>query len=237
MNSKKAVTLLLLVLLAAFAVVPVRAQEPTPPPFNPDNWQTGFGGFEIGTLPGATDDYTGAGAAPDIWGGGAIGVFTCAYYQNGVASGDFPQWQGGTGFYLSDIRGPIAPGGSKTWSDIYLWDQSYALSTPGQISFPIESDWDSTPMGYTAHIVLDQVPTSVNWTGPTDFWVDIGQAAGQDVSITLPIATLTDPSQVLTQGTEMHITVYAPVPEPSSALPLFGGLIGMVGFALRRRKL
>ncbi len=234
MNCNKAVTLLLSVLLIALVVSPACAQEPNPnpPAYNPNAWETGFGGFVIGA--GATDDYNGTGATP-----GNVSVntiYTCAYYQNGVASGDFPVWEGPTGFYPGDFRGPIPAGGSKTWSDIYLWDQNYPLSTPGQDSFGIYSPWSSCPMGCTAHIVLDQIPASVNWTGPTDFWVDLSQTAGKGVYITLPIATLTDPSQVLTQGTEMSITVYAPVPEPSSALPLVGGMIGMMGFPLRRRK-
>lgn len=194
-------------------------------------------GIEVGTLPGATDDYNGAGTSPDavIY---TPGVFAYSYYQNGVAPGDFPVWEGPTGFYSDNWRGPITPGGSKTWSDIYLFALGNNPGTPGQVAFAITSeDMSRVPWGYTAHIVLDQIPASANWTGPTDFWIDLSQTAGQNVFVTLPIATLADPSQVLTQGTEMSITVYAPVPEPSSFLPLIGGMIGMASFALRRRQL
>ncbi len=239
MNNKQAMNVLALVLLAAFVATSACAQE-QPPPLNPYSWETDFGGFGIGTGPGATDSFDGANNTwANLWAGdmtGDIGVFTCAYYENNVAPGAFPVWQGQTGFYVADFRGPIAPGGSKTWSDIYLWDQNYPLTTPGQFNFGIVSDWDATPSGYTAEIVLDQIPASADWTGPTDFRVDLSQTAGRYAFITLPIATLSDPSQILTQATEMSITVYAPVPEPSSALPLVVGAIGMAGLALRRRR-
>ncbi len=229
-------------LFAAFVAAPACAQE-QPPPLDPDNWQTTFGaaasagglGFELGTTPQATDANDGAGETPlDPTTGNSL--FTLAYYQNGVAPGSFPTWEGPTGFYSDVLMGPIAPGCSKTWCDIYMWAQGYTPPTPGQIPFGIYSDWDSTPSGYTAEIVLDQIPASANWTGPTDFRVDLSQTAGRYTFITLPIATLSDPSQVLTQGTEMSITIYAPVPEPSSLLALGFGLAPLAGLALRRRR-
>ncbi len=243
MNSKRVVNILVLVFLVSFAVRSAYAQAP-PPPLNPDNWQTSFGalggagglGFVLGTGPGLTDDYEGAGESPVSILPNTPSLLTLAYYQNGVAPGSFPTWEGPTGFYSGDLMGPIAPGGSKTWCDIYMWAQDYTPSTPGQTSFGAISNWPVTPTGYTAEISLVHIPASANWTGPTDFWINLSQTDGQDVLITLPIATLSDPSQILTQATEMSITVYAPVPEPSSALPLVVGAIGMAGLALRRRR-
>ena len=241
MNSKQSAIILALVLLAASVIVAAYADEPPPPPLDPYNWQAWFGpyapnysggGIAIGTYPGARDDYDGVGAMPVQLAPHCVQALF--YYQNGVAPGDFPVWMGETGFYPGDVRGPIPAGGSKTWYDIYLLGQDY---NSGQVAFAIASSWDNAPRGYTAHLVLDQIPVSANWDGPTDFWIDLSETAGRNVYITLPIATVTDPLLAIQQGTKMHITVYAAqVPEPSSLSFLSLALAGVGIGAVRRRR-
>ena len=153
--------------------------------------------------------------------GGGSGIALLHYRQEG------PGWSGPEGFYLEDYESPIPAGASHTWSNIYLWAQDYAV--PGgtaDIRFGLEFPYP--PPGYTAHLVLDYVPESLEWTGQTDFWLDLTQGS----VITLPVLEVSDGLQ----GTRMHLTVYAPVPEPSSLIALAGGLAGLGGLTLRRRR-
>ena len=84
------------------------------------------------------------------------------------------------------------------------------------------------PPGYTAHLVLDYVPEALHWTGQTDFLLDLTQWS----VLTLPVLEVADPLQ----GTQMHLAVYAPVPEPSSLSFLSLALAGFgIGVVRRRR--
>ena len=85
------------------------------------------------------------------------------------------------------------------------------------------------PAGYRAHLVLDYIPASCSWAGPTDIWINDLSANN---TFALPIPVVTDPLQ----GTQFHIDVYAPVPEPSSLAALICGLVGVGGVVVRRRR-
>jgi hypothetical protein len=170
-----------------------------------------------GAWPGSADGYDGQPLA-SLYGTQGVGVLL--YRQNG------PEWAGPTGFYSQDYESPIPPGGSKRWWNIYLWCQNYSAPAD-RVEFLIGPEGPGPVPGYTARLVLDYVPPVCNWTGPTSFDLDMTRSYG----LTLPVATVQDPLQ----GTRMHLTVYAPIPEPASLVALAGGL-AVLGLRGRRRR-
>ena len=221
------ITLSCLLLLAGFSVS-ASAQAA-------DHWYllvkaTGSGaviGSTIGMDPRAKDGYDGDPADGDLSlhpDPASAGVWLLYYRIQG------PDWIGTTGLYDGDMElTPVPPGGSKTWSEFYLWAQNRApisanlVMVKPQFSLP-------PPSGYRAHLVLDYVPVSCNWTGGPDVWINDLSANN---TFALPIPLVTDPLQ----GTQFHIDVYAPaVPEPSSLAALLCGLVGVGGIVVRRRR-
>lgn len=171
-------------------------------------------GFAARTAPGATDENpggTGVVISPQ-----EVGIFTVQHRASG--------------FFASEVKAPIPPGGNKTWSNIYLWAQNYDVGPAARVPFEvwIFNEFPPFPTGYTAHLVLDYLPAETQWTGPMDWWLDLNVYN----EVTMPIATVTNPLD----GVRMHITVYAPVPEPGSLVALLAGLTGLGGVALRRRR-
>ena len=183
-------------------------------------------GSGIGISPNAKDGYDGKPTDGDLSlhpDPSASGILPPVLLRPG------PDWVGATGFYAGDRDyTPIPPGGSKTWSSFYLWAQNFTPTAANIIgvhpSFSL-----IPPAGYRGHLVLDYVPASCNWTGPMDIWVNDLTAVN---TFALPIPVVTDPLQ----GTQFHIDVYAPVPEPSSLATLICGLVGMGGVVVRRRR-
>lgn len=174
----------------------------------------GGGGLRIGAYPWAQDGYDG-GSPVDLQGIGSAFLFL--YRQNG------PGWTGPTGFYAGDLEAPIPLGGSKTWSDMYLWAQGYTL--PGN-TITVWINNVNRPFTLLGRLVIDYVPESLGWTGPMEYDLDMNQ----DYTIPLPVATVTDPLR----GTRMHITVTY-VPEPCSLVALGMGLVGLAAHRGRRR--
>jgi len=211
-------------LLLASTVVTVQADSS-------DRWCVALGpmnmgglGISLGVTPDGTDNPNGVGAlALNL--SGKAGGFCLERRENGV--GD---WVGETGFYGSDYRAPLLPGQSKRWGNLYLWAQNYTPSGNAVFLNPQFGTRYVPPAGYRAHLVLDYVPDSCNWTGkPMDIWINDLSA---DNTFALPIPVVTDPLQ----GTQFHIDVYAPVPEPSSLAALLCGLAGAGGVVMRRRR-
>ena len=180
------------------------------------DWHASIAG--IGVYPGAHEGYDGFPLVVPPPSSAAI--YVLLHRQTG------PGWTGPTGFYASDPEPPIPTGGSHTWWDIYAWAQNYTPDPPDRFVLAIDSSPDRyPPAGFTGHLVLDQVPESANWTGPMDYWLDLSVRS----EITLPLAIVTDPLQ----GTRTHLTVYAPIPEPSSLAGLGFALAG-VGIRVAR---
>jgi hypothetical protein len=191
------------------------------------SWEVPFGHGETGgdgCRIGAGDSLTGDIYVPMTVYPEEVGVFTMEYMRNGA---DFP---GATGLYSAAYTPPIAPGGSRTWSDIYLWAQNYNPNTANRIPLIVGTGDDlDRPTGYVGHLVLDYVPTACSWNGPMDFWLDLGA----NYTLTMPIITTSDPLQ----GTRFHFTVYAPpVPEPCSFAALALGAVPLAGLLRRRRR-
>jgi len=183
-------------------------------------------GTSISIDPRAKDGYDGDPADgdlsihPDL---ASKGVWLLYYRVQG------PDWTGATGFYGEESElTPVPPGGSKTWYEFYLWSQNYTPTTADLVVVAPDSLSLAPPAGYRAHLVLDYVPDSCNWSGPTDVWIN---DLTTTTTFALPIPVVTDPLQ----GTQFHIDVYAPVPEPSSLAALACGLVAVGGVVLRRR--
>jgi len=214
--------ILFAVILLGTVSVPAAAQTP-------DYWRVGavpayvpiVGLIDIGVKPRAKEGWDGQ-LPEDPYLPGRSGVAILLYRQNG------PGWAGPTGFYYYDYEPPIPWGGSRTWWDIYLWSQNYAVSG-NEVVIDFGAEWPA-PVGYTARLVIDRVPESLAWTGPMEFNLRIDNWWGFN-PLTLPVAEVTDPLQ----GTRMHLTVYA-VPEPSSFIALGFAVIGLGGVGLRRRR-
>jgi hypothetical protein len=179
------------------------------------------GGPKLGVRPDATDGYDGqpVGDMTQVY----YGTFAALYRQTG------PDWSGPTGF-CSDFMAPIPPGTSKTWNDIYLWSWNWTPVQNNLVGIGFTS-FNFAPDGYWAELVIDYVPPSLNYTGPTVFAFNLNPHLSHGIGY-FPVQIVSDPTDP-TQVTRMHLTVYAP--EPSSAAAILAGLAGF-GAVLRRRR-
>ena len=206
------ISLLLLVYIIALAVTPVFA--------------VGFGIYSVGGIAVsaggiATDGYDGTpfDMRASIQSGH---IYMGSYHENGLG------WSGLTGFYTMDTRAGVPLGSNTIWDPIYLWAQDSSqigdrlLTTTEPEAYPAP--------GWRLVLTLDYVPESLNWTGPWQYEFLLDNPDLQ--FFTLPVPTVSNPFD----GVRMHLTAYAPIPEPGSLLALLlciGGFGGMI--KLRKR--
>lgn len=191
---------------------------------SPQLWDILIGdgtGTVVGVAPWGWDE-TWTGSDP-VWRPEWVGVYVALYREDGQ------NWNGPTGLFPSSYyRTPIPPGGTRTWSGFYLWSQNFAPGPDYLIDVgPLGEEGSPPPTGYVGQLVLDQVPASCNYIGPTEFWLDLTAKYW----LRLPIPVVADP--LAEPVTIFHLTVYTP--EPSSLLALTAG-IGGLGLGLMRRR-
>lgn len=129
-------------------------------------------------------------------------------------------WNGPTEIYDSDCRAYLQPGKTDIIGDIYLW--AGTAVAPRDLQLWINHYWLDAGLTYTLRLV--QIPVGITYTGPTQWGLGHG-------TISLPFFATDD----FSQGYMFQAEITA-VPEPSSLLALAGGMAGLGGFALKRRK-
>lgn len=166
---------------------------------------------------------TGATGASDDSSGGDIQLGQYSYdkplYVAFYKSYGVEGWNAANGFYVCDSRAALLAGQVKT-EDIYVWAapgtsaESILLNAGG-------GGYDNSYVVYALKLV--STPSGITYTGPTQ-WTTAA-------NITLPFYSTANGLA----GYHFQAQ-FAPVPEPSSILALVGGLAGLGGFALRRRR-
>lgn len=130
-------------------------------------------------------------------------------------------WLGDMGFYASDLRAALTPSESKTWT-FYVW--AVPGTTPSDRWFT-GSLWTSDPANLNAVLEYIQKPAGIDG-GPA-----VGTTWNAGLDILLPFYSTSDGQTGY--GFRLTLTM---VPEPSSLLALAGGMAGLGGLALRRKR-
>jgi hypothetical protein len=131
-------------------------------------------------------------------------------------------WDGTTGWYTGDIRDNLSPGANTTVDGIYMWA---VTGTEGQdMHLRLTMAWLYPSENGRLRLSLVSIPQGVDYTGPTTW-------GPETTEITLPLYSTDDG----TTGYKFQMNVFA-VPEPSSLIALAGGLAGLGGMALRRKR-
>jgi hypothetical protein len=141
-----------------------------------------------------------------------------SYQVNGVDG-----WDGNTGFYGIDMRAPLAPGQSKTWL-LYLWATEGTTASDIGVAAHLDVDADSS---LQSRLELVQKPAGLAG-GPAVGTVWTTSHTGD---IYLPRYKTSN--GLNGYGFNLTLTM---VPEPSSILALAGGIAGLGGLSLRRRR-
>lgn len=131
-------------------------------------------------------------------------------------------WEGDTGFYSRDYRAPLAIGETKEWM-VYSW------ALPGTTPSDLRAQWgvvDGMPLPSNMAARLEYIQKPGGVTGGPD----VGTIWTTPPDVILPFYTTTD--GLTGHAFKFSLTM---VPEPSSFVVFAGGLVGLGGFALRRR--
>jgi len=183
--------------------------------------------MDVGTNTGHSDNFvtTGGQDAVQSSSSGARGFVTSTVYTaNKVAK---------------DSRAPLTTANTiankKIWNCQAWLDDGTGVKVAGNITL---TGWISSTANMTIDNTLDSLYKIVvkvvtpggTWTVPTGTSVTLG-------SITAPLytASFTSTEQALTQSFTVEAWVET-VPEPGSMVAMLSGLVGLVGYGIRRRK-
>jgi len=166
------------------------------------------------TLPDATDSLDSY-----DWQLGPIDGWLAGSYRVDGQDG----WAGTEGFYNGDVRAKLLPGQTKTWM-LYIW------AVPGGSAQDFVSSWTwavaPRDSSVEARLELIQKPSSVTGgPAPGTVWTT------PPASLSLPFYGTSD--GLTGYGFKFTLTA---VPEPSSLPALAGGIAGLGGLALRRKR-
>lgn len=130
-------------------------------------------------------------------------------------------WDWDTGFYTADHRPPLNPGQTLTFNKIYVWADP---TVPAGQDILLSRNIGLKNPNVTYKLTLVSTPAGVSYSGPWEWGADHD-------TIVLPFFSTDDG----TKGYEFKAE-FTVIPEPSSLLALFGGLAGLGGVALKRRR-
>jgi len=164
-----------------------------------------------------TDGYNGEILWPSDW-PMATHVNFALYNVNGVNG-----WNGATGFYMDDNRSPLAAGQTRVIDNIYLWAGPNVQSQ----KIGIVRELGSISPDVDMRLTLLYVPQGIDYSGPWQW----NKTYLLNAAVVLPFYSTSDG----TTGYRFRLEFTA-VPEPSSLLALAGGVTGIGGLALRRRR-
>lgn len=147
-----------------------------------------------------------------------------------------PGWSRGSGnndpYWSADIRGPLAPGQQKKWSQIRIYKNNSAGSSPYKL------EWSPDPQ-YTPVSVIQGVPykyyLTITQTQPVTGAPAVG-TTWELIPDTSGFITLPHNGYGESKGYEFEFSAI-PVPEASVLLGLAVGVMGMpVSVLIRRRR-
>jgi len=130
-------------------------------------------------------------------------------------------WDADDCFLARDARPVLDAGQTEVFNGLYLWAGTNATPEDFELYIVVGGLY-SPQMTYTLRLV--QIPTGITYTGPTEWGPNHG-------TISLPFFATDD----FSKGYKFQVEITAPVPEPSSVLPLAVGITGLGGLVLRRR--
>lgn len=186
------------------------------------DWSWQFGGTyaHFGTATLASDGFD----SRDVRIVQTSSVYIGTYHEQDVGG-----WSGDTGFYSTDLRAPVTliPGQSKTWT-FYLWENpswNVVLELMWGFDYPAPA---FNKMLYT----LTYVRAAQGITGGN---IPVGASVLLNEHTQ---GTWSFPVYKTTDGRTGYMFEFTAtvIPEPSSLLALVGGIAGLGGFVLRRRR-